>query len=174
MNQNTVRNPPEGPNSGREGVAGPESPLEVIALQRYPIDAVGVHLAVPLRRGRQQFRFLIDTGASNTVLDQTKFRGDDGHPHGAQLSVQTAGAGGGRHTVTIARISGLKLGKVALPCWDVAGLDFSGIRNAYRSQKLPVVSGILGGDVLHYYRARIDYGLCVLELYPPHADPPFG
>jgi hypothetical protein len=39
---------------------------------------------------------------------------------------------------------------------------------------LKPVSGILGGDVLQYYRARIDYGLHQLELFKPHDAPPFG
>ena len=151
-----------------------EHPLLVVQLIPYQIKGHGVHLVVDARRGRQKLRMLIDTGASNTVVDLSKIRPEDAHPHDSALQIQTAGAQEGRQTATLLRMRGIKLGEFTLPDWDVAGMDFSGIQSAYKSHALKPVSGILGGDVLQYYRARIDYGRHQLELFQPHVAPPFG
>jgi hypothetical protein len=151
-----------------------EHPLVVVPLIPYRMEGHGIHLVVDARRGRHKLRMLIDSGASNTVVDLEKIRPEDAHPHDSLLQIQTAGAEGGRQNAPLVRMKGLKLGGLVLPAWDVAGMDFSGIRSAYRSHELKPVSGILGGDVLQYYRARIDYGLHQLELFKPHDAPPFG
>lgn len=151
-----------------------ERPLAVVPLIPYRMDAQGVHLVVDARRGRQILRLLIDTGASNTVIDLKKIRIFDAHPQDSALQIQTAGAAGGRQDAPLVRMKGIKLGELSLPVWDVAGMDFTGIRSAYRSHSLKPVSGILGGDVLQYYRARIDYGRHQLEFFQPHVAPPFG
>jgi len=152
----------------------PDPPLAVVPLIPYTMDVHGVHLVANARRGRQILRFLVDTGASNTVIDLEKIRHGDAHPHDSALQIQTAGADGGRQNAALVRMNGIKLGTVLLPAWDVAGMDFTGIRSAYKSLSLRPVSGILGGDILQYYRARIDYGRGVLELFTPHVAPPFG
>lgn len=151
-----------------------ERPLTVVPLIPYRMDARGIHLVVDVRRGRQRLRFLIDSGASNTVVDLSKIRPHDAHPHDSALQIQTAAAEGSRQNAPLVRMKGIKLGEITLPAWDVAGMDFSGIRSAYKSLALKPVSGILGGDVLQYYRARLDYGQHQLELFQPHDAPPFG
>lgn len=151
-----------------------ECPLAIVPLIPYRMEPHGMHLVVDARRGRQILRFLVDSGASNTVVDLRKIRPYDGHPQDSALQIQTAGANGGRQNAPLVRMKGIKLGELSLPLWDIAGMDFSGIQSAYKSLSLKPVSGILGGDVLHHYRARIDYGRLQLEFFQPHVAPPFG
>lgn len=94
-----------------------ECPLAIVPLIPYRMEPQGLHLVVDARRGRQILRFLVDSGASNTVVDLRKIRPDDVHPHDSALQIQTAGAYGGRQNAPLVRMKGIKIGELSLPLW---------------------------------------------------------
>jgi hypothetical protein len=99
------------------------------------------------------FRFLLDTGASNTILskkvgDRLKLRG--GKPH----LLTTAG---GQVEVTLRYIRTLQVGDARLKELEIAVSDFGLLQELQ-------VDGILGADYLRRFIVHIDYEKQTVEL----------
>ena len=99
------------------------------------------------------FRFLLDTGASNTILskkigDRLKLRG--GKPH----LLTTAG---GQVEVTLRNVRTLQVGEARLKELEIAVSDFGLLQELQ-------VDGILGGDYLRRFKVYIDYEKQTVEL----------
>jgi hypothetical protein len=111
-------------------------------------------VVVPVMVNEQgPFRFLLDTGASNTILskrvgDRLKLNG--GKPH----RLTTAG---GEVEVRLRNVRTLQVGDAQLKELEIAVSDFSLLEDLK-------VDGILGGDYLRRFKVSIDYDKQTVEL----------
>jgi predicted aspartyl protease len=113
-------------------------------------------VVVPVRiNGHGPYRFLLDTGASNTVLSLSVADGL-GIPRGRSFTLAT---GGGNVTATVRKLSAFTVGPVRLENVDAAVANvplFKAIR----------VDGVLGSDYLRRFKISIDYDNQVMDLEP--------
>ncbi len=62
-------------------------------------------------------------------------------------------------------ISKLKIGGLILKDYDAVALDLQGVSDTYLQMGHPPIAGIIGGDILMKYLAKIDYQKKLLRLY---------
>lgn len=135
-------------------------PLQLINLQND-----GFHLLVEVVVFGHTFNVVLDTGASKTVLDKT---GIENHIAAEDLlSSDKLSTGLGTNSMEsfILHLPALHIGKLKLENFEAAVLDLSSISLAYENLQLPPVLGVIGGDILHQYKAVIDYNKLELKLY---------
>ena len=102
-------------------------------------------------------RFLIDTGASKSVIDkhfyETKLN--------RKLKVIKQETTGLHSTVMESYTGSLKkltIGKLVISAYPIAGVDLMHVNMTYQKMKLKKIQGILGSDLLKKYNMIIDYG----------------
>jgi predicted aspartyl protease len=100
-------------------------------------------------------RFLLDTGASNTVLSAA-VADDLNIPKGRQEKLVTAA---GDVVVTMRIIDAIQIGRSELTRVEIAVADFP-------LMKTLQVDGILGGDYLRQFKISIDYDHQVVDIEP--------
>lgn len=134
-------------------------PLELVLLE-----AAGCHLLVKAKWNKRKLRLVLDTGASKTVFDVAQLR--EWFP---QLQINTseqASAGLGTQSMESATFSleGFKIGKCKIEGIEAAALDLQHILRTYDDLEQGPIHGILGGDILLEYAAKIDYQKLRLSL----------
>ena len=105
--------------------------------------------------------FIIDTGASHTILDRN--RSDRFAVVLADRNHRASGLGVTGQQVSGGVLSRVSLGPIQLDSLPVAVLDLSHINLALRQMGIEPVDGIIGADMLARKPAVIDYG--TLRLY---------
>lgn len=129
-------------------------------IELVPIEQEGFHIFIKARINGKKARFLVDTGASRTVVDQNRilryFKADEANFE--KLEALSAGLGTNTmesHTIILRSLS---FGRLVLKNYKTAVLDLSHVNDSYRIMKLKKIDGVIGGDLLHRMRAVIDYG----------------
>lgn len=135
-------------------------PFQVISLQ-----ADGFHIITNVRLFGKEFKMVIDTGASKTVLDKNTLL-NSGITEDEFLDTDILSTGLGTNSMQSFM---LKLPEFAIGSWitrnfTVAVLDLSSINLAYQQIGLAPVIGVVGGDILRLYGANIDYKKKILRL----------
>jgi len=129
-----------------------------VPLQIIDLNADGFHPLVNIRINNKPFTMVIDTGASKTALDKNLFL--SANKKATLNSSEKLSTGLGTNTMksytTI--VDDFRIGDLKISDFEVAILDLSTINIAYGQMGHPEVLGVLGGDVLMYYKAVIDYG----------------
>jgi hypothetical protein len=108
-------------------------------------------------------RFLIDTGASKSVIDkhfyETKLN--------RKLKVLRQETTGLHSTVMESYVGTLKkltIGKLAISGYTIASVDLMHVNTTYQKMKLKKIHGILGSDLLQKHNMVIDYGQAKLFI----------
>ncbi|HNO27533.1 MAG TPA: retropepsin-like aspartic protease [Chitinophagales bacterium] len=124
----------------------------------------GIHIFIHGKIQRKTVRFLLDTGASKSVIDQDF--ANRMFPSARRIETEhlTTGLGANIPNAVFLKLRGIKAGKYHLKPITFAVLDLSVVNQAYISAKLEPVVAILGGDILNKYRAVIDYRQRLLQL----------
>ncbi|MBD1431388.1 clan AA aspartic protease [Sphingobacterium sp. DN00404] len=135
-------------------------PLEILELQ-----GDGYHILIDVCLFDQPFKMVLDTGASKTVLDKTTLL-QSGIPEEKIENTNIISTGLGTNSMESFM---LELPTFAIGNWKIkkfitAVLDLSAVNYAYQQMNLPPVIGVLGGDILFSYAARIDYRKQLLIL----------
>ncbi len=136
-------------------------PIELINLQDD-----GFHLLVEVLVFGQPFNVVLDTGASKTVFDKTFL---ENHIASGDLLLSdrlSTGLGTTSMESFSIYLPDLQIGKLILKDFEAAVLDLSTVTYAYENLELPPVIGVLGGDILQRYKAKIDYEKLTLILLP--------
>ncbi|RZK42042.1 MAG: hypothetical protein EOO90_09010 [Pedobacter sp.] len=123
----------------------------------------GFHLLVEIVVFGEKCFAVLDTGASRSVFDKALME-----KHIKELSVNDE-----THATTIFSTSTtlqgvipkLKIGRLTLNDYFSVGLDLQGVSDTYLMLGHPPVAGIIGGDILTQFNAKIDYRKKVLKLY---------
>jgi len=110
-------------------------------------------VSIPVIVNSRAFQFLLDTGASRTVLSATAADG----LHILSNRPDTMFSAGGNIPVTMRTIHLLQVGKARLENAEIAVANFELLRSLG-------VDGILGSDYLRRFKVSIDYEKQVVEI----------
>jgi len=108
-----------------------------------------------LLNGQGPFRFLLDTGATHSILS-TAVAGQLRLPTGSNGALITAG---GLVPVTVRVVEVVQIGSARIDKTTIAVTDAGILRTLH-------VDGIIGADYLKQFRISIDYEHHVLSLQP--------
>ena len=135
-------------------------PFEVISLQ-----ADGFHIITEVEIFDKKFKMVIDTGASKTVLDKVSLL-NSGIDEDKFLNTDILSTGLGTNNMQsfMINIPLLKLADWSTKNFTAAVLDLSAINIAYNQIGIESVIGVLGGDILNIFGAKIDYKKNLLTL----------
>ncbi|MGO1786600.1 MAG: retropepsin-like aspartic protease [Sphingobacterium sp.] len=135
-------------------------PFQVISLQ-----ADGFHIITPVRLFGKEFKMVIDTGASKTVLDKSTLL-NSGITEDKFLDTDILSTGLGTNSMQsfMLKLPEFSIGSWTTQNFTVAVLDLSAINLAYQQIGLDPVIGVVGGDILRLYGANIDYKKKILRL----------
>ena len=133
-------------------------PLLLISLQDD-----GFHLLVEIVVFGQKLFAVLDTGASRSVFDKAIME-----KHISELTVndETQAATIFSTSTTLQGvIPKLKIGQLVLKNYTAVGLDLQAVSATYLLLGHPPIAGIIGGDILTKFQAKIDYRKRLLKLY---------
>lgn len=130
----------------------------------------GIHIFIKGKIQRKRVRFLVDTGASKSVIDHDFALRN--FPYTRRLVTEhlTTGLGANIPNATFIKLRGVHIGKYKISPVVFAQLDLSAVNDAYSSALLDPVVAIIGGDVLRQYQMVIDYGRATLTFQVPHVS----
>jgi hypothetical protein len=137
-------------------------PLKLINLQDD-----GFHLLVEIVVFGETHYAVLDTGASRSVFDKALME-----KHIPQDDIEVVRSAEENIATTLfstsstaqANLPKLRIGKLKLKNYQAVGLDLASVNEAYEHLGHPVVAGIIGGDILFKYKARINYKTMVMKL----------
>jgi len=113
-------------------------------------------IVVPVTINEQgPYKFLLDTGASNSILSAI-VADSLNVPSGRAQMLLTAG---GNIPVTLRTVDTLRIGEVRLNHVEIAVANFDLMQTLQ-------VDGIVGGDYLRRFKVSIDYDNHVVEIEP--------
>ena len=133
-------------------------PLILINLQ-----GDGFHLLVEIVVFKEKLFAVLDTGASRSVFDKSLM---EKHIKELTMSEETQAATIFSTSSTLQGIiPKLKIGRLVLKNYHSVGLDLQSVSDTYLQLGYPPISGIIGGDILMEFKAKIDYKKRILRLY---------
>ncbi len=124
----------------------------------------GYHIFVKGKIQGVAINFLIDTGASNSVVDSTFVEKHFKNLPIKKTEHQTTGLGANIQNSTFIKFKGLKLGDKEIKPTEFAILDLDIVNTAYTSAGLDPVYAIIGGDILKKHKCVIDYNKGLIEF----------
>jgi len=123
----------------------------------------GFHLLVEIVVFGEKLFAVLDTGASRSVFDKSLM---EQHISELMLSDETQAATIFSTSSTLQGIiPKLKVGGLILKNYLAVGLDLQSVSDTYLQLGHPPVAGIIGGDILMEFTAKIDYKKRTLRLY---------
>jgi hypothetical protein len=131
-----------------------------------PIEGGGFHFFVSVVIEGKRARFLIDTGASKTVIHKAYYE----KKLRRKLKV-IAQETTGLHSTVLESYTGaikqLSIGAWQIHSYEIAAVDLNHVNTMYQKMGLPAIDGILGADILHHAAASINFkrGLITLAQY---------
>lgn len=128
-------------------------PLKILDLQ-----GDGYHLLVDVEIFDKPFKMVLDTGASKTVLDKNTLL-HSGIPEEKFQNTDILSTGLGTNSMQsfMLEIPNFKISEWQQKKFLTAVLDLSSINYAYEQMNFEPVIGVIGGDILRPYGAKIDY-----------------
>ena len=117
----------------------------------------GFHPFVTVTIEGRRCRFLIDTGASKSVIDKHFYESKLNR----KLKVIKQETTGLHSTVMesfVGKLKELTIGKLKITDYPIAGVDLMHVNTTYQKMKLRKIQGILGSDLLKKHNMVIDYG----------------
>ncbi|MCX7743108.1 MAG: retropepsin-like domain-containing protein [Flavobacteriales bacterium] len=127
-------------------------PFEIIKME-----GGGSHLLVKGEVNGNPANFIIDTGASRTVIDKNHLVELGLHKEIIPNEILSAGLGTNSMESSTIVLKKISLGKFIIKNFEIAVLDLSHVNEAYAQLKLPVINGVIGGDVLMKHKGIINY-----------------
>jgi predicted aspartyl protease len=137
---------------------------DVVKLITIKLPPKGIHLIVNAKINNRSARLVLDTGASQTVLDlnrisrftkELEFRKHDAH---------SSGIGSDTMVSHIFHADKFKIGKINIENIELVLIDMIHVNNSYNLLGKKAVDGVLGGDVLKSLNAVINYKSRTLHI----------
>ena len=135
-------------------------PLELLELAK-----ADYHLTVKsFFKDGEELTWVIDTGASKTVVDRTLSCCYEAETHDEGTEVRSAGIGTGSLDTSTGILHPFSLGDCPVPSLNVALIDLSHINDLYLHAASRKICGLIGCDFLLKHKAVVDYSRMVLIL----------
>ncbi len=123
----------------------------------------GFHLLVEIVVFGEKLFAVVDTGASRSVFDKSLMTK---HIQELSMSEETQAATIFSTTETLQGIiPKLKIGGLILKHYHAVALDLQSVTDTYLQLGHPSIAGIIGGDILMQFHAKIDYQKSTLKFY---------
>ena len=137
-----------------------------IPLERIPIEEEGFHILVRGKINEYDCTFLIDTGASQSVFNKSLIERILDEKLFKPTPTEKLSTGIGTNTLKSEFIflESLQLGEFYVHHLKAILIDLQHVTQAYEALELPIISGIIGGDILCKYQAIINYQSQILTL----------
>ncbi|TKC05642.1 hypothetical protein FA048_18185 [Pedobacter polaris] len=133
-------------------------PLTLINLQDD-----GFHLLVEIVVFGEKLFAVLDTGASRSVFDKGLM---EKNIKEISVSEETQAATIFSTSQTLqGTIPKLKIGGLILKNYPAVALDLQSVTDTYLTMGHPSIAGIIGGDILMEFNAKIDYQKRILRFY---------
>lgn len=135
-----------------------------------PVEDEGLHLQVVGMIGEQMVRFVVDTGASHSILASERVDRLFADSIG-RSKVDLDGKGLGQEVESfLIEVDELRIGKKFIQSYTAALLDLSPINELMSTYKSTLIDGILGGDLLSHMRSSIHYKKEYITIYNKKRD----
>ncbi|MFZ4399249.1 MAG: retropepsin-like aspartic protease [Bacteroidales bacterium] len=135
-----------------------------IPFQLIKIEDSGFHLLIEVNINQKKAFLLIDTGASKTVFDTTRISSYIDDNLFTDNEILSAGLGTNTLISKSVILESLKIGDFEILNYHTIVIDMQHVSQSYQSLGLQVFDGVLGSDILHKFRASIDYKTKLLKL----------
>jgi len=122
----------------------------------------GYHIFVKGKIQGLDVKFLIDTGATKSVVDRSFIEKHFKDQPIKKTEHQTTGLGTNIQNSEFVKLKRLKIGSKSIKPIEFALIDLDMVNTAYTSAGLDPVYAIIGGDILMKYKASIDYNDALL------------
>jgi len=123
----------------------------------------GFHLLVEIVVFGEILFAVLDTGASRSVFEKCLM---EKHVKEISVSEETQAATIFSTSETLQGIiPKLKIGGLILKNYHAVALDLQSVTATYLTMGHPAIAGIIGGDILMEYNAKIDYQKRLLRFY---------
>lgn len=142
-------------------------PRLILPLKLLKIQEQGIHLLITGRINKKPARFIVDTGASQSVLDLNRIDRFHNGKAVRQHEMTSTGLGVSDMKSFVVDEVNLQLGKKLFENMQFICLDLANINQSFEMIKIKPVDGILGGDFLLQYKAVIDYGKKQMKFFVP-------
>ncbi len=113
--------------------------------------------------------WVIDTGASKTVLDSNLKQFYANVESDNEEDYQSAGINQGMLDTTVGKIHFLRFGKFKIVNQKVALIDLNHVNEIYEKYTSFKIAGLLGGDILMEYKCMIDYSRKIIKFNIPES-----
>lgn len=124
----------------------------------------GYHLFVNVKVNGLPCRFLVDTGASKTVIDKNYVEKKFGKRLIKTIKQQTTGLHSSTQESYTARLKSIAVGKVENKNYVVTAVDLNHVNSIYTTLKSKRIQGILGSDLMMKEKMIIDYNTLKLSF----------
>lgn len=117
----------------------------------------GCHPVCSITINGTKARFVVDTGASHTVMDLNRIH-QFVNAAAIQLNPElSTGLGTSSMQSSMVKIKALQLDKKELKKFKMILLDLSHINNTYQALGFPPIDGVIGTDILNKFKATISF-----------------
>ncbi len=139
-------------------------PSSILTIEKFIIPPVGLHIHIKIFLNNKVARFVVDTGASQTVID--KNRAEHFIPGGIHrmLDALTAGIGTNNLESQAVIIKNIRIGELKIKNYELILLDLQHVNESYKTMGFKEIDGILGSELLDKYSAIIDFKKAQLKL----------
>ncbi len=130
-----------------------------IKLKILPIEEDGYHIFMPLRINGKKANFLVDTGASRSVVDRDRIHNFFGKGEVSMEKIEKLSTGLGTNTMesNTVVLHTFSFGRKVFKEYQAVALDLSHVNQSYDMLGLKPIDGVLGGDLLARLKAQINY-----------------
>lgn len=128
-----------------------------IPIQVIPLQPDGCHLMIKGEINSLKANILLDTGASKTIMDVGRVSHYLDNPEVNEFDKPIMGMGNDKIESWTTSLSDFSIGACSLSDWPVVLVDLKPINDSYAVYDLPRIDMVLGGDLLMYLKAIIDY-----------------
>ncbi len=139
-------------------------PSSILTIEKFIIPPVGLHIHIKIFLNNKVARFVVDTGASQTVID--KNRAEHFIPGGIHRKLDALTAGIGTNTLESQAviIKNIRIGELKIKNYELILLDLQHVNESYKTMGFKEIDGIFGSELLNKYSAVIDFRKAQLKF----------
>ena len=135
-----------------------------VKLRKVEIPPIGMHLIIPVKINEVEVDFVLDTGASRSVVDIEFLNGIITDLELKKEESDSAGVGASDLASFTTSVRSFVVGNLIIKAFEIACLDLKHVKQSYENIDETPIYGVLGGDILNDYNAVIDYFKLTLWL----------
>lgn len=137
----------------------------VVSIELIKVEEKGIHLLVEAIVNEMPARFIVDTGASQTVMDKERAQVFLGSMSVEESETKSKGLGTDSMQSFTTCLKSLQIGELKIVGQEIVLLDLSHVVNSYLELGLPAIDGVIGGDILLSHKSIIDYGKEIITFH---------